>query len=139
METKSLLEGVPLKTVTEEDIRKHLARFGIRNETASKTQIKCLSGGQTVRVVFSTITWPSSPDVLILDEPTNHLDMQAIEAMRESLVSFRGAVVLVSHDEDFIRKLKADGVYMLSKKTKSLVRLEKGVDEYVERVCRRRK
>ena len=45
-EIRSLLElGEPVKTHHEEDIRKHLARFGIRNETASKTPIKCLSGG----------------------------------------------------------------------------------------------
>lgn len=133
-ETRSLLEGIPIKSYTEEDIRKHLARFGIRNETASKTPIRSLSGGQTVRVVFSTITWPSSPDVLLLDEPTNHLDMQAIESMTDALRDFKGAVVLVSHDEDFIRKIKAQSVFMLSRKTKRLVKLEDGVNEYKTRL-----
>ena len=57
--------------VTEEDIRKHLSRFGIRNELASKTPLRLLSGGQAVRVSFSLCTWPTSPQVLLLDEPTN--------------------------------------------------------------------
>lgn len=133
------MEGIPVKSCTEEDIRKHLARFGIRNETASKTPIRSLSGGQTVRVVFSTITWPSSPDVLLLDEPTNHLDMQAIEAMTEALINFKGAVVVVSHDEEFIRRLNAHSVFMLSRKTKSLIKLKNGVDEYKAKLSRKEK
>ncbi len=90
-----------------------------------------------MRVVFSTITWPTSPDVLVLDEPTNHLDMQAIEAMSEALGAFKGAAVVVSHDEDFIRNLGADAVYMVSGKSKSLVRLENGVDEYIQRITKK--
>lgn len=90
-----------------------------------------------MRVIFSMITWPSSPDVLLLDEPTNHLDMHAIEAMSEAICAFEGAVVIVSHDEDFIRNLKSNGVFMMSKKSKNLVRLENGVDEYIEKLTKK--
>ena len=130
------IELLTKQSVVEEDIRKHLSRFGIRNEVASRTTLKFLSGGQAVRVAFSLCTWPTSPHVLLLDEPTNHLDMQTIEALSESLDQFEGCAVVVSHDEAFIRSLKATSTFFMSKKTKGLVRLENGIDEYVAKVSR---
>jgi ATP-binding cassette, subfamily F, member 3 len=124
------------KSVTEEDIRKHLSRFGIRNEVASRTPLKCLSGGQAVRVAFSLCTWPTSPHVLLLDEPTNHLDMQTIQALSESVDQFEGCCVVVSHDESFIRSLNATSCFFMSKKDKTLVRLEKGIDEYISKISK---
>lgn len=139
LETASSLDPTSVKTIREEDIRKHLARFGIRNDTAARTTLKCLSGGQAVRVAFSLCTWPQSPDVLLLDEPTNHLDMQTIEALSLALEGFEGAAVVVSHDEAFIRGLKSDSVFMVSKKSRTLVRLENGVDEYISKIMKVKK
>ncbi len=118
----------------EEEVRKHLSRVGIRNEVAGKSTMKSLSGGQAARVAFSLITWPVSPQVLVLDEPTNHLDMLTIEALGEALNTFAGSVLVVSHDESFIRSLNASRVYMMSKKSKSLIRMENGIDEYISRI-----
>jgi len=120
----------------EEEARKHLSRVGIRNEVAGRSLMKSLSGGEAVRVAFSLITWPSSPQVLVLDEPTNHLDMLTIEALGEALNTFAGSVLVVSHDESFIRSLNASRVYMMSKKTKGLVRMENGIDEYISRISK---
>lgn len=97
-----------------------------------------MSGGQTVRVAFALCTWPTSPNILLLDEPTNHLDMQTIEALSEAIKSFQGAVVVVSHDEDFIRSLHSDRVYMVKKKTKNIFKLENGIDEYIASVKKRK-
>ena len=127
------------KSITEEDIRKHLSRFGIRKEVASRTPLKCLSGGQAVRVAFSLCTWPTSPHVLLLDEPTNHLDMQTIEALTESLDQFEGCCVVVSHDESFIRSLNATSMFFMSKKSKSLIKLENGLDEYISKMTKQLK
>ena len=98
-----------------------------------------MSGGQAVRVAFSLCTWPTSPHVLLLDEPTNHLDMQTIEALSENLEQFDGCVVIVSHDEAFIRSLKANSVFLMSKRTKNLIRLENGLDEYIAKISKQLK
>ena len=47
----------------------------------------------------------SEPDILLLDEPTNHLDMPTIELLEKIIISYAGAVVLISHDRYFLRKI----------------------------------
>ncbi len=44
----------------------------------------------------------SNPHILVMDEPTNHLDLDAIQALVAALTSFKGGVVIVSHDSHFI-------------------------------------
>ena len=45
----------------------------------------------------------NAPELIIMDEPTNHLDLHSIEALEQALVNFPGALVLVSHDEAFMK------------------------------------
>ena len=56
-----------------------------------------LSGGQKTRLVLARVLG-TKPSVLLLDEPTNHLDIHAIEWLEQLINSFRGAVLIVSHD-----------------------------------------
>ena len=49
----------------------------------------------------------NDPKLLILDEPTNHLDLPSIEELENALNKFSGAILFVSHDGYFIKKLKA--------------------------------
>ncbi|MCI4377112.1 hypothetical protein PGIGA_G00199930 [Pangasianodon gigas] len=86
---------------TEEEYRRQLGRYGISGELATRP-VASLSGGQKSRVAFAQMTMPC-PNFYILDEPTNHLDMETIEALAKSLNTFKGGVVLVSHDERLIR------------------------------------
>jgi ATP-binding cassette subfamily F protein 3 len=63
-----------------------------------------LSGGQRTRANLARLLL-SNPDLLVLDEPTNHLDMAAVEWLESYLLSWEGAVVLVSHDRYFLDKV----------------------------------
>ena len=86
--------------VSNEMIRKHLAKFGIFGNTALRP-CYLLSGGQKSRVSLSLAAW-GNPHVIIFDEPTNHLDMQAVDALVMALNKFTGGVIVVSHDQYFV-------------------------------------
>jgi ATP-binding cassette subfamily F protein uup len=68
------------------------------------TAVGSLSGGEIRRVALARAL-VSDPDVLLLDEPTNHLDLPTIERLEQDLASFRGGLVLVSHDRAFLAAL----------------------------------
>lgn len=56
-----------------------------------------LSGGQKVKVVLAAATW-RRPHVVILDEPTNYLDRESLAALIESLKTFEGGVLVITHN-----------------------------------------
>lgn len=68
------------------------------------TNPKAASGGELRRAALAR-TLISEPDILLLDEPTNHLDIGAIEWLEQYLQTWRGAMVLISHDRTFLNRL----------------------------------
>ncbi|MFT9596457.1 ribosomal protection-like ABC-F family protein [Mesobacillus sp.] len=60
-----------------------------------------LSGGEKLKISLASV-WASRPELLILDEPTNHLDLQGVEWLIDELKSFKGAVIIISHDRYFL-------------------------------------
>uniref|UniRef100_A0A8D0EG15 ATP-binding cassette sub-family F member 3 n=1 Tax=Salvator merianae TaxID=96440 RepID=A0A8D0EG15_SALMN len=121
--TELLAKKFPGKT--EEEYRHQLGCYGISGEIAVRP-IASLSGGQKSRVAFAQMTMPC-PNFYILDEPTNHLDMETIEALAKALSKFRGGLILVSHDECFIR-LVCKELWVCGNGT--VQRIEGGFDEY---------
>ena len=79
--------------------RSELAKVGLKGELATKL-ISNMSGGEQVRTKLSVLCNTPS-NVLILDEPTNHLDVRAKEALKQALIRYEGAIILVSHEKDF--------------------------------------
>jgi ATP-binding cassette subfamily F protein uup len=73
-------------------------------ELPSEAIVDTLSGGWRRRVLLGRAL-VADPDLLLLDEPTNHLDIDAIAWLEEYLAEYRGAVVFVTHDRAFLRRL----------------------------------
>jgi len=67
-------------------------------------KISLLSGGEKSRVMLGQIL-ARNVNLLFLDEPTNHLDMESIEALTNAIVNFDGAVVIVTHSEELLRRV----------------------------------
>lgn len=83
--------------------RQELAKVGLKGELAIKP-ISNMSGGEQVRLKLSILCNTPS-NLLILDEPTNHLDVRAKEALKQALIKYEGAVILVSHEQDFAKDI----------------------------------
>ena len=89
----------------ERTCRAALARFMFRADAALQ-QAGTLSGGEMLRAGLAcTIGGNHPPQLLILDEPTNHLDIHAIEQVEAGLRGYDGALLVVSHDADFLEAI----------------------------------
>ena len=82
------------------EISKVLKGLGFLENDFDK-YIKTLSGGQKTRVALCKLLL-GAPDIILLDEPTNHLDLEAIEWLENYLKSYKGTVVIISHDRYFL-------------------------------------
>jgi len=94
-----LLDGYSYRKEYEAAIK----QFGFTQDEKAKP-LSEFSGGQRTKIAFIKLLL-SKPDILLLDEPTNHLDIQAIEWLEEYLRAYKNAVVIVSHDREFLNKI----------------------------------
>lgn len=89
----------------ENDAYAALARFLFKNISAHKI-VKDLSGGEKLRALLACILEASNPpQLLILDEPTNHLDIHSIEGIECALNNYQGALIVISHDQAFLKAI----------------------------------
>jgi len=97
------------------DIRNRLARFLLRGDSVNRP-VRTLSGGERFRVSLARLLFADPPaQVLILDEPTNNLDISSVDQLVESLAEYRGAVIVVSHDDAFLGRLDLDLILSLDR------------------------
>ncbi|MBE6313027.1 MAG: ABC-F family ATP-binding cassette domain-containing protein [Bacteroidales bacterium] len=86
---------------SESYIRGYLGRMLFAGEEIYK-KVSVLSGGEKVRCMISKMMMTNA-NALVLDTPTNHLDLESIQAFNNSLISFKGNVLMSSHDHEFIQ------------------------------------
>jgi len=81
---------------------KILTGLGFRSDDLD-IPVSSLSGGWRMRAVLGSILY-KDPDLLLLDEPTNHLDIPSVRWLEQFLQDYRGAMILVCHDRDFLNR-----------------------------------
>ncbi|MFM8455653.1 MAG: ABC-F family ATP-binding cassette domain-containing protein, partial [Ignavibacteria bacterium] len=111
--TKTVFETLEQVAVGEirTRIRSILGAFLFSGDSVDK-KVRVLSGGERARLALAMLLLTES-HVLILDEPTNHLDMSAKDILKAALNKYNGALIIVSHDRDFLSGL-IDNIYHFS-------------------------
>jgi ATP-binding cassette subfamily F protein 3 len=103
----------------KQDVLGFLAKFQFRADEVDKP-VTVLSGGERARLSVATLI-REGVNLLLLDEPTNHMDIHSMEAMEDTILSFTGAVILVTHDR-----------YLLGRVADSLLRVHENRAEFRE-------
>jgi ATP-binding cassette, subfamily F, member 3 len=116
----------------EPKAKRVLAGLAFR-ETDFDRPARALSGGWIMRAHLARLL-VMEPDLLLLDEPTNHLDLESLQWFQEYLRSYPGAIVMISHDREFLNQLVGGIVEIAHSK---LVRYRGDWDSYVEQKAAR--
>ncbi len=100
--SESIIEWLKQFTEVEEEsyVRGFLGRMLFSGDESLKP-VNVLSGGEKVRCMLARLML-SRANMLMLDEPTNHLDLEAITALNDALIDFKGNLLFVSHDHEFV-------------------------------------
>ncbi len=99
----SILQLMQREGCGEPEARRMLGAMLFRGEDVHKS-IHVLSGGERHRVGLAKLFYARS-NLLLLDEPTNHLDMSSVSLLISTLQQYKGSLIMVSHDRDFIDEL----------------------------------
>ena len=100
--------------LTPQQVHSTLARMLFRGDRANR-ELSTLSGGERLRVALAIgMAGTTPPELLILDEPTNNLDIETVEQLAAALREWKGALLLVSHDESFVERVGVSRVYSIA-------------------------
>ena len=117
--------GKPM--IKHEIVRSYLGKIKLESSAHNKL-IGELSGGQKARVAFVKLIF-EKPQILLLDEPTNHLDIETVETLIESLETFEGGILLITHEPEMIERL-SNQIWMLDKNTHKINTKIETYEEY---------
>jgi ATPase subunit of ABC transporter with duplicated ATPase domains len=96
-------------------IRRHLNDFIFRKNEEVNALVKNLSGGERARLSLAQIA-ANPPKLLILDEITNNLALETRDHVVQVLRDFPGAMLVVSHDADFLKEIQIEEYYEIENK-----------------------
>ena len=115
-----IINKTVLDTITEAmldasyfELRKHLNDFLFRKNEEVHASITSLSGGEKARLSLALIA-AKPPKLLILDEITNNLDLETRAHVIQVLLAFPGAMIVISHDQDFLKSIQIETIYQIS-------------------------
>lgn len=116
--TESVLESIQklVSTWSMLEIRRHLTDFLFFNNEEVNTLSASLSGGEKARLCLAQIA-ALTPKLLILDEVTNNLDLESRAHVIQVLKAYPGALLIISHDEDFLEEIGISDYYHIDQKT----------------------
>ena len=97
--------------LTETQMRALLGMFGLQGSKVFQ-ESGSLSGGEKTKLALAMLMVGRN-NVLLLDEPTNNLDPASREAVADALESWPGSIIMVSHDEEFVKRLKPTKVILM--------------------------
>ncbi|CCM01472.1 uncharacterized protein FIBRA_03526 [Fibroporia radiculosa] len=97
-------EGAGQRDTSAHIVRKHLEDIGLDGDIAQYNEISGLSGGQKIKLVIAACLW-NNPQICVLDEPSNFLDREALGGLAVAIRDWAGAVVIISHNEEFVTAL----------------------------------
>lgn len=95
--------------VSEQKVKQLLGDYLFNPATDGDMPVQRLSGGQKARLQLINML-AGDPQLLILDEPTNHLDLPSIEELEDALANYHGAVVFISHDSYFAKRMGGEEI-----------------------------
>jgi elongation factor 3 len=105
-------EGLGYRELQPSVISQHFEDLGLDPEIANHNEIGSLSGGQKVKVVIAGAMW-NNPHMLVLDEPTNFLDRDSLGGLAVAIRDYKGGVVMISHNEEFVGALSSEIWYVV--------------------------
>lgn len=116
-ERQSILENVrAVSSMSESDIRNNLAKLLFTGDSVFQ-EVHSLSGGERLRTALACgLLSKEKPELIILDEPTNNLDLGNIKFLEKLISQFKGAVIIISHDEVFLKECGIDAELSLTKR-----------------------
>ena len=101
----------------ESTLLKIISGMGISDDLLYQ-KISTLSGGQKSKIAFAKLLY-SKPELILLDEPTNHLDKDSKDYVTNYLKNYKGSVLIISHDIEFLNEVTSKTLF-LDKRTKKI-------------------
>ncbi|MDR2220930.1 MAG: ABC-F family ATPase [Methylobacillus sp.] len=127
---QSLFEWMSQFTQAGDDdqaVRSMLGRLLFSGEETKKS-VNVLSGGEKGRMLYGQLML-GRHNVLLMDEPTNHMDMESIEALNTALDKYKGTLIFVSHDREFVSSI---ATRIIEIKPEGIVNYKGNYEEYLE-------